>query len=68
MELTLESIFGFIRANFFYDFRSSVISICFLLGMFFMMKLLKDNGEKVSKSFRFLTCLVLCFGIVFLLY
>ena len=68
MDFTLESIFGYIRANFFYDLRSTVISSCFLLGIFFLFKLLKDNGEKVNKSLKYLTCVVLCFVVVFLLY
>ena len=68
MEFTFESVMAFIRANFFYDLRSSIVSICFLLGAFFMFKLLKDNGEKVNKSLKYLTCVVLCAGVVFLLY
>jgi hypothetical protein len=62
-----ESVWGFIRANFFYDLRSSIISICFLLGAFFFMKLLKYDGEKVLKSMRYLSCVVLFFSVAFFL-
>ena len=55
MDFTFESIMAFIRANFFYDLRSSVVSICFLIGAFFFFKLLKDNGEKVAKSLKYIT-------------
>lgn len=68
MEFTFESIIGFIRANFFYDFKSSIISLCVIIGAFFFFKLLKDNGEKVAKSLRYLTCVVVCIGVVMLLY
>lgn len=68
MEFTFESIMGFIRANFFYDLKSSIISFCVIIGAFFFFKLLKDNGEKVAKSLKYLTCVVICVGIVMLLY
>ena len=68
MDFTIGSIWSFIRANFFYDLKSSVISIFVILGTFFFIKLLKDNGEKVKKSFNYLSCVIICFGIVMLLY
>jgi len=60
-------VYSYIRANFFYDFKSSVISIFCIIGAFFLYKLLKDNGDKVYKSLRYLTCVVVCFLVVFLL-
>lgn len=68
MDITFESILAFVRANFFYDLKSSVISICFIIGAFFFFKLLKDNGEKVNKSLKYLTCVILCAVVVYLLY
>ena len=68
MDITFESILAFVRANFFYDLKSSVISICFIIGAFFFFKLLKDNGEKVNKSLKYLTCVILCAAVVYLLY
>ncbi|MBQ3213653.1 MAG: hypothetical protein IJB10_01400 [Clostridia bacterium] len=62
-----ESMWGLIRANFFYDVRSTIVSICFLLGVFFFMKLLKYDGEKIFKSMRYLTCVVLFFSVAFIL-
>ena len=68
MEFSFESIMGFIRANFFYDLKSSIISFCVIVGAFFFYKLLKDNGDKAAKSLRYLTCVVICFVVVMLLY
>ena len=68
MDFNFASIMAFIRANFFYDLRSSIVSICFIIGAFFFFKLLKDNGEKLNKSLKYLTCVVLCAVVVFLLY
>ena len=66
MELTFENILGFIKANFFYDLRACVMTICFLLVMFYMYKLLKYDNEKPAKSLKFLT-IVLVSGSVFML-
>ena len=68
MEFSFESIMGFIRANFFYDLKSSIVSLCVIIGGFFFYKLLKDKGDKVAKSLRYLTCVVVCFAVVMLLY
>lgn len=65
---TLQNLWEVIRANFFYDLRSSIISVCFILGSFFLYKLLKDNGEKVYKSMRYLTCVAMFFSVAMLLY
>ena len=64
---TLQDLWGVIRANFFYDLRSSIISVCFLLGVFFLYKLLKYDGEKIFKSMRYLTCVAMFFSVVLLL-
>ena len=68
MEFNIQSILGFIRANFFYDLRSSVITLCLIFGVFFLFKLLKDNGEKVNKSLKYLTYSCLSFGILILIF
>ena len=61
------NVWASIKASYFYDLRSTIVSICVLLGAFFFIKLLKDNGEKVYKSLRYLTCVVLCFVVAFIL-
>ena len=63
----LGSLWNYIRANCFYDLRSSVISICVIIGLYYFYKLLKDNGEKVYKSMRYLTCLSVCIIMVAIL-
>ena len=63
----LSSLWSYIRANCFYDLRSSIISICVIIGLYYFYKLLKDNGEKVNKSMRFLTCLCVCIAMVAIL-
>lgn len=64
----IENVLAFIKANFFYDLKSSIISICLILAMFFLMRLLKDNGDKIYRSLKYLTCVVVFFGVVVLLY
>ena len=66
MDFTFESIMGFIRAKLFYDFRSTVLTVCFLLVMFFFFKLLKYNNEKPIVSLKYIVVVVVC-GAVFLL-
>ena len=44
----------FIHVHFFYDLRSSVISICVLLMIYFLNKLWKDKGEKPIESLKLL--------------
>ncbi len=56
----LTNLWGYIRANCFYDLKSSIISIFVIIGLYYFYKLLKDNGEKVYKSMRYLTCLLVC--------
>ena len=63
----LRNLWNFIRTNCFYDLKSSIISICIIIGIYYLFKLLKDNGEKVYKSMRYLTCLVMCFAVVAIL-
>ena len=64
----MQNLWGFLRENFFYDLRSSIVSICFLLGSFFLYKLLKDNGEKIVKTTKYLTCVAMFFSAALLLY
>ena len=68
MDFSLDNLWGFIRTNFFYDFRSTIISICVIIGAFFFIKLLKDNGEKVVKSMRYLICIAICITVVVIMY
>ena len=63
----MQNLWGFLRENFFYDLRSSIVSICFLFGAFFLYKLLKYDGEKIFKSMRYLTCVAMFFSVVLLL-
>ena len=34
----LDNLWGTIKANFFYDLRSTIVSICVLIGAFFLYK------------------------------
>lgn len=61
------SLWNYIKVNCFYDLRSSIISICVIVGLYYFYKLLKDNGEKVYKSMRYLTCLSVCIIMVAIL-
>ena len=66
MEISFESVMGFIKANFFYDFRATILTLCMLFVVFFVYKLLKYDNEKPVKSLRYLTFVVV-FGAVFML-
>ena len=68
MDFSLDNLWGFIRTNFFYDFRSTVISLCVIVAAFFFIRLLKDNGEKVVKSMRYLICIAICITVVMIKY
>ena len=46
---SLRALFGFVRANFFYDTRASILTISFALVCFFVFKLLKTKVEKANK-------------------
>ena len=63
----LDSLWGLIKANFFYDLRSTIVSICVLVGAFFLHKLLKYDGEKIHKSMRYLTLVAIFFSVAYIL-
>jgi len=58
------TIFNFLKSNFFYDLRSSVISVSFLLLVYFLNKLLKDKGDKIIKTLKYLVETAMCFAIL----
>ena len=64
---TIQSIWGFFRANFFYDIRSSIITICVFVCVICLTRLLKDNYEKLSKTLKNLVCVIMCFTIALVL-
>ena len=68
MDLTFESVMGFIRANFFYDFRATILTVCFCFVIFFLYKLLKYDNEKPVKSLKYLTIVVVCGAVFMLIY
>lgn len=68
MELSFESIMGFIKANFFYDLRSTVLSVCFIFVLFYLFKLLKYDNEKPVKSLKYLTVVFVCGAVFMLIY
>ena len=63
----LDNLWGTIKANFFYDLRSTIVSICVLIGAFFLYKLMKYDGEKVYKSMRYLTLVAIFFSTAYIL-
>lgn len=65
---TLRSIFSFIRNNFFYDFRSSIITISILCVIIFMSKMLKDKGSSPITSLKYLAGTATSFSIFLLMY
>ena len=66
MDFSFESILGFIKANFFYDLRAAVLTICFLFVVVYLYKVLKYNNDKPIKSLKYLT-IIIVFGAVFML-
>lgn len=63
----LSQLFMFIRLNFFYDFRSSVTSIFMLLMLYFLNKLLHDDGKKVKVTLKYLTGCSMSFAVLAIL-
>jgi len=57
-------IVDYLKSNFFYDLRSSLISISFVLLLYFLNKLLKDKGEKILKTVKYLVETAMCFAIL----
>ena len=68
MEFSFESILGFIKANFFYDFRASIITICVLVLVLYFFKLLKYDNEKPVKSLKYITVILVCCAVVAIIY
>ena len=68
MELSFENIMGFIKANFFYDLRSTVLTICLVFVLFYLFKLLKYDNEKPVKSLKYLTIGFVCGAVFMLIY
>lgn len=66
MELTFQSVIGFIKHNVLCDFRTALLSICIAFGLFFFFKLLKYDNSKPAVSLKYLTIVVLC-GVIFML-
>ncbi len=64
---TLNSIFSFIRSNFFYDARSSIISISVIFLIYFMNKMLKDKEDSPIKSLKYLAGTITSFGVFLLM-
>ncbi len=64
----LGNLWGMIKAEFFYDFRSSVASIFLIFGLFFIYLLLKDNYEKLGKTLRNVVGAILCCVIAYALF
>ncbi|NCB48316.1 MAG: hypothetical protein EOM55_01605 [Clostridia bacterium] len=55
-------IINFLRSNFFYDLKSSIVSISFILLLYFLNKLLKDKGDKLGKTLQYLLETAMCFA------
>lgn len=64
----LNSLWGMIKAEFFYDFRSSVASIFMLCGLFCVYLLLKDNYEKLGKTLANIVGAILFCSIAYALF
>lgn len=63
----LSQIFLFIRINFFYDLKSSVISISALFMLYYLHKLLHDNGSKPRITLKYLTGCSMSFAVLAIL-
>lgn len=68
MEFATNEIFVYLRQNFFYDLRSSILSICAIIAFVYFIKLSKDKGDKIKVTLKYLTCIIVCFSIFVLLY
>ncbi len=55
-------IYDYIVANFFYDIRSSIISISFILLLLCVKRLGKDKCDKISVTIKYLVETAMCFG------
>lgn len=64
----LDNLWGTIKAEFFYDTRSTVASIFLLFGLFFIYLLLKDNYEKLGKTLRNVVCAIIFCVIAYALF
>ncbi len=62
------NLWGMIKAQFFYDFRSSVASIFLICGLFFLYLLIKDDYDKLGKTLRNVVGAIMCCSIAYALF
>jgi hypothetical protein len=64
----LDSIFNFIVSNFFYDFRSSILTISAIFLAVFLNKLCKDKGDNLVKTLRYLLETCMSFAVLVIMF
>ena len=61
-------ILSFLQTHFFYDARSSIITISVLCLIYFMNKMLKDKEDNPIKSLKYLAGTMTSFALFLLIY
>ncbi len=64
----LNNLWGMIKAQFFYSFRSSIATIFLLFGLFFIYLLLKDDYDKLGKTLKNVASAIICCTLAFALF
>ncbi len=57
----VNTILNFLRNNFFYDFRSTVITFCVIFTIIYMRKMLNDDGKNTAKSVKYIVLTTMFF-------
>lgn len=65
---TINIILSYLQSHFFYDARSSIITISVILVIYFMNKMLKDKEDNPVKSLKYLAGTMTSFGLFLLMY
>ncbi len=65
---TINIILSYLQSHFFYDARSSIITISVIFVIYFMNKMLKDKEDNPVKSLKYLAGTMTSFGLFLLMY
>ncbi len=64
----INALLNFLRKNFFYDFRSTVLTFCVIFIAVLLHKICNDDGKSNAKSFKYLVLTTMFFSTFLIIY